>query len=487
MRFDASPVSVVVVEAIVMAVLAAIFFAVGRRTREPGMACLTAGFLLAAAWYGLSDRIVYRAPDIDTLDQRIGAAVIGSSVMLVSIGVVQYLGMPRERLRPLVLVCWASAVGCILAVLATAAMPHRLFHFGVLAAYLGAAAVALRRASQRPGDGHVMLGLSLLSLPLTPVVMQAAGTPPHQLKYFAGLSVIVFGLILLTVSLLRRQRWLRVEVQRRSAAEVDLREANARLEARVQERTQHLHELIDGLEAFSRSVSHDLRGPLGGMSSLARLAGEALERGDDALARRSLPAIAKQCEASAAMVASMLELARLGETTAQRAPVYLTDLARSALDEVMLGRGDAVRPALSFGAMPLVMADERMLRAVFVNLLGNAVKFTRNAAAPRIEVQATVQGRDVVVSVSDNGVGFDAGVAERLFEPFYRAHDSRFEGHGLGLSIVRRAVEAMGGAVWAQGRTQGGASISFTLPGAFQAADARELPATSVEELPAAA
>jgi signal transduction histidine kinase len=455
--------SVAGIEAIVIGALAVLYAAIWRRTREPGMPWLAAGFALAAAWYGYSDRIPYTGLYLDTDVQRIGALVIGSAVVLITVGVSRHLGMPRGRLRLLVVACWAVAVATIAVAVLTPWMTHRVFHVGVLMAYVGVAAVAFRRATQRPGDGHLLLGLALLSLPITPFVMVAAGLPPSQLKYFAGISVALFGMLLLTVSLLRRQRWLAVEIERRSQAETELREVNVRLEARVQERTAHLHELIHGLEAFNRSVSHDLRGPLGGMSSLARLAADALGRGDDALARRALPLIASQCETSVDMVNTMLELARLGDTPVQREVVSLPDVVRSAFDEVMLSHPGRTPPTLGFGEMPLVMADPRLMRAVFVNLLGNAVKFTRDAAQPRIELRAEAAGRDVTVCVEDNGVGFDAGVAERLFEPFYRAHAASFEGHGLGLSIVRRAVEAMGGTVRARASAQGGASIQIVL------------------------
>jgi signal transduction histidine kinase len=98
-----------------------------------------------------------------------------------------------------------------------------------------------------------------------------------------------------------------------------------------------------------------------------------------------------------------------------------------------------------------------------VNLLSNAAKFSRQANAPLIEVDARSAGRSVTVCVRDNGVGFDPAVADRLFDPFYRGHAGRFEGHGMGLHIVRRAIERHGGTVCAQGG-DAGAVFSFTLP-----------------------
>jgi signal transduction histidine kinase len=458
--------TVVGVESLVMGVLAMTFAAIWLRSREAGMEWLAAGLAMTAAWYGYSARILYTEPDMETVEQRIAGIVIALSVLLISIGVVRYLGAPKGHLRWLLLACWAPAVVAILALVVSPAVPHRIFHTAVLVSYLGAATLAFRRSAQEPGDGHVLLGLALLSLPATPIVMAVTGIPSHQLAYVAGVSVIVFGLILLAVSLLRRQRALGIEVQRRAAAEDSLRDANARLEARVGERTAHLHELIGGLEAFNRIVSHDLRGPLGGMSSLAKMAAEAMSQGDPTMAQRALPLIATQCEASVQMVNAMLELARVGDTPVRRERIRMSDLARSAFDEVVLARPDRPRPAFHCNVMPLVMADPHLLRQVFVNLIGNAAKFSRESSAPRIDIDARVEGRAVTVCVSDNGVGFEPGVAERIFEPFYRAHDRRFEGHGLGLSIVRRAVEAMGGSVSAQSAKQGGASLCFKLPDA---------------------
>lgn len=472
-------------EAIVMFVLSALYLTLWRRTREPGMGSLSVGFALAATWYGLSDRISYTGPYLDTADQRVGGVVIALAVVMITRGVVQYLGFPRGRLRALVMACWTSALVSTAVVALTPVMPHRVFHVTVLVAYVGAAAVAFRRASQRPGEGHLLLGLALTSLPLAPPFMALLDTPPPQLKYFAGVSVAVFGVLLLVVSLLRRQRWLRIEVERRASAEQALRDVNARLEARVQERTAHLNELIAGLEAFNRSVSHDLRGPLGGMAHLSRMAADALARGDTTVAERGLPLIAAQCQASADMVSSVLELARLSDVPVRRETACLSQLARTALDEVMLGQPGRSPPALLLGDMPLVSVDTRLLRAVFVNLLGNAVKFTAPIQTPRVDVQARRQGRDVVITVSDNGVGFDAGLAERLFEPFYRASDNRFAGHGLGLSIVRRAVEAMGGSVAASASEAGGASFRIVLPDA--AVPDGEAPARPSVEAPAPA
>lgn len=458
--------TVLQLEGVVIAALAVLFAAIWLRSREGGTATLALGFAVTALWYLNADHIAYAGPNIDTPQQRFWSNLILLGVMLVSFGVVRYLGVPSGRRRVLLAAFWLPGALLLIGVALTPEIPRRVFHVGTMLPYLGTALLAFRRAKQHPGDGHVLLGLALLAAALTPYVLLAAGMPAVQLKYFAGAAVVLFGMALLAISLLRRHRALEAEVCLRAQAEDQLRDANTRLETRVQERTAHLHELICGLETFNRSVSHDLRGPLGGMSTLARMASDALAKGDTSMAQRALPMIAKQCDASVSLVATMLELARLGDLQLQPEPICLEELVQAAFGEATLDSPGRVRPELHCGPMPAVRADPRLLRPVLVNLIGNAVKFSREAAQPRIDVDATVHDRDLAICVRDNGVGMSAEVAERIFDPFYRAHGARFEGHGLGLSIVRRAVQTMKGRTWAEPQPQGGAALCFTLPGA---------------------
>lgn len=463
-----SALSVIVVESLVMAVLAVMFAAVWLRSREPGTWLLSIGFAVAAVWYHFSGLAPNTGEGIDTLPERLSGIAVGVAILLRTGGVVLYLGWPKDGLRHVVLLCSVPAVASMAWMAMGGTLSHRAFHVAGLLPYLGAAVLAFDRARAEPGNAHALLGLALLTLPLLPFALGVAGVPPDQLKYYTGVAVIVFGMLVLTVSLLRRHRALAAEVARRVAAEAQLRDANQRLELRVGERTAHLHELIGGLESFARGVSHDLRGPLGGMSQLAQTAADAMARGDATLATRALPLIASQCDASVKMVSAMLELARMGEAQAQRVPVELAQVVESAIDEVRLAHPEARDAALHCGAMPAqLMADPVLLRTALVNLIGNAVKFSSAADAPRIDVDATVEGSGVVVTVRDNGCGFPAELAPRLFEPFFRAPGVSALGHGLGLSIARRAVEAMGGRIWAAAQPGQGAQISFRLADAL--------------------
>jgi signal transduction histidine kinase len=248
-------------------------------------------------------------------------------------------------------------------------------------------------------------------------------------------------------------------------AQSDLQHLNASLEQVVVQRTADLSDMVAGLESFNRSVSHDLRGSLGGIAGVARLAERALQQGDDSMVRRALPLIAEQAERSTRMMASLLSLAQVGEATMQRRQVSLRDLVHEVLAQLEAECAGQALPQIVVDSLPAVSADPDLLQRVFANLIGNAIKFSRaGRSTPRIEIGCVKAGDQVKVYVRDNGAGFDAEAAKQMFAPFRRLHGAQFEGHGVGLSIVRRAVERHGGRVWAEGRVGQGATFWFSLP-----------------------
>jgi signal transduction histidine kinase len=221
--------------------------------------------------------------------------------------------------------------------------------------------------------------------------------------------------------------------------------------------------MVEGLESFNRSISHDLRGPLGGIAGVSRLASEALARGDSGTAARLLPAITAQAESSAHLVNALLALARMDEAELTREPVPVEAVVQEALEQVRLAHQPEAGVQVQLQSLPTVAADAGLLRQVYVNLVGNALKFTHGVPAPRVEIGALEAGGETVLYVRDNGVGFEAEQAERLFKPFARLHGRGYQGHGVGLSIVRRIVEHHGGRVWAESRPGEGAAFYFTL------------------------
>src|SRR5690606_4159962 len=213
----------------------------------------------------------------------------------------------------------------------------------------------------------------------------------------------------------------------------ELRELNGSLEGRVAERTQELREIVAGLESFNSMVSHDLRGPLGGINGLSGIAVEALKRGDHEQASRMLNMIHKETGQLAALVADLLMLGRVSHSEIHRINLSLNDLLDDVLRSLDFSHGEGHSRAVHRGVLPGVQADRGLLRQALINLLGNALKFSRQAQAPRVLVSAREDEDGVQLSVKDNGIGFDGTRSEELFKPFQRLHNSAsFEGSGVG-------------------------------------------------------
>jgi len=240
----------------------------------------------------------------------------------------------------------------------------------------------------------------------------------------------------------------------------ELRVANDTLEQRVKQRTAELHEIIDGLESFNRSVSHDLRGPLGGIAGAARMARDFMAENNTEKADRFLEMIVTQADVTARMVEALLQLARSSDVSLQAGRVDMDGLVREVIQA--LHQADPAAPVPTvLGHLPEVDADPALARQVVVNLIGHALKFARESPQPQIEVGMTGTAEKPVFFVRDNGVGFDAEKAHRLFKPFHRMHGTRFAGSGVGLSIVKRIIDRHGGRVWAESAPGRGATFYF--------------------------
>jgi signal transduction histidine kinase len=456
------------VVAYVFGLIAVLSGALWLRDREPGM-----------GWFGLSMATLSLWTATTALhipvDRFISPLPWGHVVVLglafLALGLVDYLGVPRPWRRAMLaamLVPVLAYTVLIVVVVATGAQILRTWaNLLVSVTFLAMAGLTLWAARREPGAGHGLVGLALLGIPVMAVCTAVLDVDSVALSYWASLPVVLFALTLFTVSLLRRRLALEAEVVRRTAAEAELTRLNASLEHIVAERTADLQSMLAGLESFNRSVSHDLRGPLGGIAGAARLADESLRRGDDTLARRVLPLIADQAEQGTRLVAALLSLARVGDGPMQWQVVDLRALVEAVVAQLQPATAGAAQPRIDVAPLPAVQADPELLRPVFTNLIGNAIKFTRAAAGGRIEVGASVTGPTVEVWVRDNGVGFAPEQAERLFAPFVRLHAKGYDGHGIGLSIVRRAVERHGGQVRAEAAPGGGAVFRFSLPAAM--------------------
>jgi PAS domain S-box-containing protein len=255
-----------------------------------------------------------------------------------------------------------------------------------------------------------------------------------------------------------------VDIQERKDAEDALRRLNAQLEAQVAARTRELQQVNGELEAFCYSVSHDLRAPLRHAAGFAQLLTRHAAGGLDARGRDYVAKILDAADRMGRLIEDLLSLSRTGRAPLQKRAVDLGAVVREARQEVA-GEAEGRDVAWEIPPLPRVSADPALLRLALVNLLSNALKYTRGRTPARVEVSAREADGEVVVTVRDNGVGFDMQYADKLFGVFQRLHSSdEFEGTGVGLANVRQIVRRHGGRTWAHGVPGQGASFHFSLP-----------------------
>jgi signal transduction histidine kinase len=243
-----------------------------------------------------------------------------------------------------------------------------------------------------------------------------------------------------------------------------IEEQSRDLEQRVAERTARLEAVNRELEAFSYSVSHDLRAPLRHIDGFAGLLSKHAADRLDNKGRRYVQVISDSARRMGRLIDDLLAFSRAGRT--ELAPRE-TDHAALVADVVReLDAAATVPIDWHIEPLPVARCDPALFRQVWLNLIGNAVKYSSRVSAPRISIGAAAEGGEVVFHVADNGAGFDMKYAEKLFGVFQRLHtDAEFEGTGIGLANVRRIVSRHGGRTWAEGRVGAGATFYFTLPG----------------------
>lgn len=312
---------------------------------------------------------------------------------------------------------------------------------------------ALGRSEEHMRRGYDLGAVDYMGKPFIPEVLRS------KVSVFVELHRKSALLAQQSALLERRNSELQHAIQRSWQAEEEIKALNRHLERRLDE----LNHVNCELEAFSYSVSHDLRGPLSRIAGFSKALLEFHDGQLDDQGRVFLQRIDNSARRMCDLVEDLLNFSRLTRIEVREQEVDLSAMVASLAAE--LSARDPQR-AVEFRIAPgiRVCCDPTLLRAAIMNLLENAWKFTRKHAAARIEF-GEVDGPDGALFVRDNGAGFDMADAARLFNPFQRLHNaSDFEGTGIGLATVERIVRRHGGRIWAEGEVEHGATFFFTLP-----------------------
>ncbi len=277
----------------------------------------------------------------------------------------------------------------------------------------------------------------------------------HQIRVVAERDVA--GQIVGTIALGR-------DITERRRMEDEIRKLNQDLEQRVAERTAQLEVANKELEAFSYSVSHDLRTPLRAIDGFSNILLEDYGGKLGGEGKRMLNVVRDNTRRMGQLINDILQFSRTGRLELNTSEVDMGALARVVVGELKEVYGSG-KLQIEIEPLPSAKGDRAMLHQVFENLLSNAIKFSRHQEAPRISVGGRAEEGEAVYFVKDNGVGFNMEFVGKLFGVFERLHSmEEFEGTGIGLAIVKRIVTRHGGRVWAEGKVNEGATVYFALP-----------------------
>lgn len=251
------------------------------------------------------------------------------------------------------------------------------------------------------------------------------------------------------------------DISARKVAELTLKNVNQELEARVRLRTAELEASNRELEAFSYSVSHDLRAPLRAIDGFARILEEEIGVESGSAAHGYLERIRRATQRMAHLIDALIELARLTRQTLHKERVDLADIALKIIDEL---RSEEPERQVDFEVTRelYVTADRVLARVLLENLLRNAWKYSSGQNVAKIRFSVAMSNERRIFCIEDNGAGFDMAFAANLFRPFSRLHNSsEFDGTGIGLATVQRIIQRHGGTVWAEAQTGNGARFYF--------------------------
>ncbi len=247
-------------------------------------------------------------------------------------------------------------------------------------------------------------------------------------------------------------------------AEDDIRKLNDELEQKVIERTSQLESVNKELESFSYSVSHDLRAPIRAINGYTRIIVEDYSEKIDAEGTKVLQAIISNSKKMGELIDDLLAFSKLGRKQVSFSEINMLDLVCSVQDELLFDEGENT-PEFNIGELFPAMGDKSLIKQVWINLISNAIKYSRYKEKTTIEISSHRTVNNVIYKVKDEGAGFDMEYYDKLFGVFQRLHSQdEFEGTGIGLAIVQKIVNRHNGTVWAKSKVNEGTSFYFTLP-----------------------
>jgi signal transduction histidine kinase len=257
---------------------------------------------------------------------------------------------------------------------------------------------------------------------------------------------------------------LKSQIEARKFAEKEILKLNSELEQRILDRTAQLKIVNLELEAFSHSVSHDLRAPLRHINGFAEILKEEYYDQLPEKAKNYLDTISDSAKKMNILIDDLIKLSRTNRIELKKSMLKMNQVLDHALSEVQPLLENR-KVDINISTLPEVIGDYNLLRLVWVNLLDNAIKYTRPRKKAVIKIDYNEEKEEFIFCIHDNGVGFDMNYAQKLFGAFQRLHSTdEFEGTGIGLSNVRRIISRHSGRTWAEAELDKGASFYFSLP-----------------------